>query len=567
MSISLAPEIHNLILRELVADGAISDSLDEQVTTFHDLLPPYPSGRSYLAAVCARVSQEFYDRVIPVVWEYLVIRNDQDLDLLLGLTKSGVFKTPRRAITDYTLRIDVRSWTNPGSLNSVRILLNRLPNVRVLAFENHKWPSPNWRHPEYSTLISSIPNSCPQLRRLQFLAPELCPTLSEIAYLSVHCRKLVTLQLVNVNDSESSEADDMDFEDQPGQIEESEESEAGEEIDDRSDEPRQGVEDGGPEETRSSVTDRDSEVLEGGQSSTVSEGFLNFETPDEAQEESEGLEEGTSFNTATLGRNDEASPVQYATLDFDEVYQMVTDEAVDAMADTPSDQEDWGDDGNEDDKELEIGFLSLRSLTIGMGEVSYRSSEGKNIRKLIELLEEHSSTITNLEDVNVYVPIDRMTHSLPRLHATVHTAILHMTNRCRAHEYHNFKNLRRLVLVVYSNFYTVPPAMHSIEQVDILLRRPAHPNSYINAGIAERLLGTASSMLAWLLRRDCYPNIQRVVVWKTTPYEKGVVCLSKRFTIRYQYAEIDLQFITRPSLWAVEADTGRPLFEITTQLV
>ncbi|KAJ3520672.1 hypothetical protein NMY22_g12645 [Coprinellus aureogranulatus] len=106
----LAIEIYDMILKQYVADSSLCDEFDPRTTPFNEALPPYPSARADMAKICTLVSKTFSELAAPLVWEYIVVRSKEDLDLLIKLIDNGVSPKTRQPIHNYTRRVDFRSW-------------------------------------------------------------------------------------------------------------------------------------------------------------------------------------------------------------------------------------------------------------------------------------------------------------------------------------------------------------------------------------------------------------------------------------------------------------------------
>ncbi|KAJ3518823.1 hypothetical protein NMY22_g13493 [Coprinellus aureogranulatus] len=104
----LAIEIYQEILEHFVDDGSLGDDFDAKVTPSGECLPPYPALRRELATVCTLVSKMFYDIATPITWQYLTVRTEANLDLLLKTIEEGSARSTRSPIGEYTRRIDFR---------------------------------------------------------------------------------------------------------------------------------------------------------------------------------------------------------------------------------------------------------------------------------------------------------------------------------------------------------------------------------------------------------------------------------------------------------------------------
>ncbi|KAJ3550474.1 hypothetical protein NMY22_g451 [Coprinellus aureogranulatus] len=195
----LAIEIYDMILKQYVADSSLCDEFDPRTTPFNEALPPYPSARADLANICTLVSKTFSELAAPLVWEYIVVRCKEDLELLIKLIDDGVSPKTRQPIRNYTRRVDFRSWRRV-SIDRSMDLLSRLPDVQVLAVECNDDPRPLWRHTSNKIFFDTLPAMCPNLRRLQLLDPRESPNILEVAHLSRKCLHLRALHVVNLSE-------------------------------------------------------------------------------------------------------------------------------------------------------------------------------------------------------------------------------------------------------------------------------------------------------------------------------------------------------------------------------
>ncbi|KAJ3531272.1 hypothetical protein NMY22_g8228 [Coprinellus aureogranulatus] len=329
------------------------------------------------------------------------------------------------------------------------LLLSKLPNIQVLTVECRSYVGPLWRHPLNNIFYRELPRWCPNLRRLHLLDTQEAPTMAEVAYLSRKCKELRYFHVVHLSLPRQLV---LGAEEEGGSDEESDDSGAGEWV------------------TQEHRVEPDSE------------------------------ESGSCTNSALALDN-----VAYDDEDSGDGVQEIEGSQV-VRRDSP-------EDDDEDANPLAFGFHKLEYLALGTGNVHGSLAERRSIGILVAALEDHRPAMTKLQQVAVYVPLEAFKNQLTPFNDVVKTCVLHMYYRSQPRSYSLFPNIRRLIVVIHTTYISIPLGMESLEEFEILIRRPAFGAIVCSPRVVTRMIYTARAMLDVLLR-DQYPNLRRVIIWK-----------------------------------------------------
>ncbi|KAJ3499888.1 hypothetical protein NMY22_g19455 [Coprinellus aureogranulatus] len=140
-----------------------------------------------------------------------------------------------------------------------------------------------------------------------------------------------------------------------------------------------------------------------------------------------------------------------------------------------------------------------------------------NMGRFVDALAPYRSNLQALRRIDMNAPLDHVKSSLSVFNKAVESSTFHVYFRSNPQPVHTlFPDIRRLIVIVHATYVSIPTAMHQLEDIEILLRRPLVDSRIRSTTDKVKHAIVVTQGLLRVLLGGRYPMLRSVAIWKCT---------------------------------------------------